>query len=104
MYGRLKRGTHLFLDSSTLGDKAGMAFDYFMIALIVANVFAIILETVDSIFSQSPAFFFWFEVASVAIFTVEYVLRTKPQTYGVFALRTVKTSVKGNSIWLVFDS
>lgn len=52
-----------------------MGFDLFMIALIVANVFAIILETVESIYTRSPELFFWFEVVSVAIFTVEYVLR-----------------------------
>ena len=75
MYAYLKRATHLFLDSSSPGDKAGMSFDFFMIALIVANVFAIILETVESIYSKSPKFLFWFEVVSVAIFTVEYVLR-----------------------------
>jgi voltage-gated potassium channel len=75
VYAQLKRATHLFLDSSSPGDKAGMSFDYFMIALIVANVFAIILETVESIYVKSPVFFFWFEVVSVAIFTLEYVLR-----------------------------
>lgn len=46
-----------------------MGFDLFMIALIVANVFAIILETVESIYTRSPELFFWFEVVSVAIFT-----------------------------------
>jgi hypothetical protein len=75
VYAYLKRATHLFLDSSSPGDKAGMSFDYFMIALIVANVFAIILETVESICTISPEFFFWFEVVSVAFFTVEYVFR-----------------------------
>jgi len=69
VYAHLKRATHLFLDSSSPGDKAGMGFDLFMIALIVANVFAIILETVESIYTRSPELFFWFEVVSVAIFT-----------------------------------
>jgi voltage-gated potassium channel len=80
VYAHLKRATHLFLDSSSPGDKAGMSFDFFMIALIVANVFAIILETVESVYSRSSEFFFWFEVVSVAIFTVEYVFRVWSST------------------------
>ena len=67
MYAYLKRATHLSLESSSPGDKAGVGFDFFMIAPIVANVFAVILETVESIYTKSPEFFFWFEVVSVAL-------------------------------------
>ncbi|NQV57204.1 MAG: ion transporter [Rhodospirillales bacterium] len=75
MYAHLKRATHIFLETSAPGDKAGIAFDYFMILLIIANVFAIILETVEHIFDAAPEFFFWFEIFSVAVFTIEYLLR-----------------------------
>ena len=44
-------------------------------AVIVLNVFALILGTVQGIHDLSPTAFFAIEVASVAIFTVEYILR-----------------------------
>ena len=70
----LKRRTHEFLELSVIGDKWGRIFDTFMMVLIVANVVAIVLETLPDLAVYSDAFF-TFEVISVAIFTVEYVLR-----------------------------
>ena len=64
-----------FLELSAAGDQWGRVFDSFMILLIVANVLAIVLETVASIFLPYRNFFFSFEVFSVAIFTVEYATR-----------------------------
>jgi len=46
-----------------------------MIFLILANVAAVTLETVPSIWSQFQGGFYWFNIASVLIFTVEYILR-----------------------------
>ncbi len=44
-------------------------------ALITANVAAVILETVDTIAAAYGPFFHYFELFSVAIFTVEYLGR-----------------------------
>ncbi len=49
--------------------------DFFLMMLIGLNVFAFILETVDSIYIKSPVFFLYFEYFSVVIFTLEYILR-----------------------------
>jgi voltage-gated potassium channel len=46
-----------------------------LILLIFANVLAVILETVEPIAKAYAGFFAWFEIVSVAIFLVEYVLR-----------------------------
>lgn len=46
-----------------------------LMGLIVANVLAAVFETVDEVFRQAPGFFYWFEVASVAVFTIEYLTR-----------------------------
>lgn len=46
-----------------------------MIFLILANVAAVALETVPGMWARYGIFFKWFDVASVAIFTVEYALR-----------------------------
>lgn len=49
--------------------------NWFIMALILANVISVILETVDEYFNRWFMYFFWFEVVSVAIFTVEYLAR-----------------------------
>ena len=57
------------------GDRASRAFDIFLISLITLNVLALILSTVDSIHRAAPGVFRWFEVASLAFYAVEYLLR-----------------------------
>lgn len=50
-------------------------FGGFLSTLIVLNVLAVVLETVQSLNSQYQEFFHWFDVASVTIFSVEYLIR-----------------------------
>ncbi len=57
------------------GDRFGLIFDRFMIALILLNILAIMLETVASINASYENIFYYFEVFSVAVFTIEYLLR-----------------------------
>ncbi len=54
---------------------AARYFDDLMVALIMANVLAVILESVPSIHAEFATAFLVFDVTSVAIFTVEYALR-----------------------------
>lgn len=49
--------------------------DVFLVILIISNVFAVILSSVESIYEKSPIFFDGFEIFSVTIFTIEYILR-----------------------------
>ncbi|MCX7871993.1 MAG: ion transporter [Verrucomicrobiae bacterium] len=56
-------------------DSSGHAFNIFITILILLNVLAVILETVESIKQRFSPFFLIFEYISVAVFTVEYVLR-----------------------------
>ena len=67
--------THLFFEIARPEDKASYWFDIFMIVLILSNVIAIILETVQAINLVLGPFFYWFELFSVVIFTVEYIMR-----------------------------
>lgn len=73
-YGQIRRQTHQIFSPRT-GGPIGDYLDWFIMALIAANVTAVILETVESISVGYEPYFFWFEVVSVAIFTVEYVAR-----------------------------
>ncbi len=51
------------------------AFDIFILTLIFLNVLAVILETVQVFEERFGLFFYWFEIFSVSVFTVEYLLR-----------------------------
>ena len=57
------------------GDRASRAFDVLLALLIVLNVAALILGSVEGIYQAAPAAFRWFEAASVVIFSIEYGLR-----------------------------
>ena len=71
----LRGRTYHFLNASTSAGGAARVFNIFIIALILLNITAMILESVKSIHEFMPGFFWWFECFSVAIFSVEYVLR-----------------------------
>tara|TARA_A100001011_G_C14319339_1_gene849695 strand:- start:1744 stop:2901 length:1158 start_codon:yes stop_codon:yes gene_type:complete len=71
----LKRRVFNFLDVSIPGDRYGYLFDQFMIVLIILNVLAIILETVAEINTTYSTLFYRFELFSVVVFTIEYILR-----------------------------
>lgn len=49
--------------------------DGFIVALIVTNVLAVILESVDTLALRWTGAFYWFELFSVGIFSIEYALR-----------------------------
>ncbi len=82
MYNSLKQRTRAVLELATEGGRLSRAADIFLVVLIVLNVLAVILETVDSVSSRMPRLFEMFELISVAIFTVEYLLRVWSCTAG----------------------
>lgn len=49
--------------------------NFFLIFLIVANVLAVMLESIDSIYFAHQKIFDLFETFSIALFTIEYLLR-----------------------------
>ncbi|MFY8274312.1 ion transporter [Pseudoalteromonas sp. SSDWG2] len=55
--------------------RLGYLFDSFLMILIFANVIAIVIESVPHIAQKHYHFFIYFELVSVAIFTVEYLAR-----------------------------
>ena len=46
-----------------------------MVTLIILNALAVIVSSVDEIQIRYDRFFYWFELVSIIIFTVEYILR-----------------------------
>lgn len=63
------------MDYGDRKDTVSKVFNVLIIALIFANVTAVAMETVESFAAQFSAELYWFEVFSVAVFSVEYVLR-----------------------------
>lgn len=76
MYHATKKKVHSLLHPEIVGDSHwDRIINIFIIVLIILNVAAIMLETVPSIYLPNQKLFQDFDVISVIIFTVEYVLR-----------------------------
>ena len=63
------------LEKGSAQDKTSLYIDIFLIFLILLNIIAVLLETVDSIYNQYKIQFLIFERLSTFIFLVEYILR-----------------------------
>lgn len=70
-----KHKIYNLLDKGAHGSKINLWFDYFIMALILLNVIAIIFETVPAIEQPFHKFFKFFELFSISVFTIEYLLR-----------------------------
>jgi voltage-gated potassium channel len=57
------------------GNKANTIFDWFLIVLISLNIVAVIISSIDDINNKYNKLFSYFEYFSIAIFTIEYLLR-----------------------------
>jgi len=78
MYHKTKKKIHGLLHPEIVGDKNwDKVINVFIICLIILNVIAVILETIPSIHEDKALmrFFDAFDLVSVIIFTIEYVLR-----------------------------
>ncbi len=71
----LKRKVHDLVNAEPEAGFWGKAFLVVITGLILLSVVMVIAESVEAIAVRWAAFFFWAEVVSVAVFTVEYVLR-----------------------------
>jgi voltage-gated potassium channel len=63
------------MEKAETGDWASRVFDITIMSLIFANVFAVILETIPQLSNCYGEFFNTFELVSVIIFSIEYILR-----------------------------
>ena len=63
------------LERAEEGDRASRAVDVFLVGLIILNVAVIIVETVEWMHVRFETEFRLFEIFSVAVFTLEYLLR-----------------------------
>ena len=91
MYQKTKHKVHILLHPELGESKADKFINIFIITLIVLNVIAVMLETIESLHVKYETFFDIFDAISVYIFTVEYVLRVWSCTHDP----RYKGSIKG---------
>ena len=75
------------LEKGNVDDRQSLYCDIFLSILIVVNLIAVCLETIDSLFAAYKSIFFAVELVSVTIFSAEYGLRiwsrpAAPNKYG----------------------
>ena len=71
----MKRRLHEILEVGESGDHLSQAVDVLVMLLIISNVAALVISTDRRIHDAAPWAFFWFEVASLCIFSAEYAVR-----------------------------
>ena len=71
----MQKRTWEILEVAEEGDRVSRWFDIFILALIFLSVAAVIGGSVPSVAERYGGALYWFEVFSVAVFTVEYIGR-----------------------------
>lgn len=71
----LRRGVFRLLETAADSDTASRAVDICLIILIAASVLAVILESIPAVEEAFGPELYWFEVFTIAVFSVEYLLR-----------------------------
>ena len=72
---RVRKRVWEVLEIAQPGDGQSRAFDLAIRGLIALNVLSVILETVPEVDASAGVWLRWFDVFSVAVFSVEYVFR-----------------------------
>lgn len=72
---RLRHRIYEIIETGHGEDAASKIFDSFIVALILLNVAAFVAETVPNMRAHWGTLFHYFEIFSVAVFTIEYALR-----------------------------
>lgn len=72
---RWRHRVHLILEGGASAGPVGATFEYGLVALIVANVIAVALETEPAFAAEWGRWLTYFEIVSVVIFTLEYAAR-----------------------------
>ena len=75
MYHATKKKVHILLHPELGNTKWDKILNGFFIVLIILNITAVMLETVPEIHTPHAEFFRIFDLVSVIIFTIEYILR-----------------------------
>jgi voltage-gated potassium channel len=75
MYHHVKSHVHILLNPIQGTSRWDKIINIFLIVLILLNIFAVILETEHDIYEKYKTIFHYFDLISVIIFSIEYLLR-----------------------------
>ena len=65
----------VILEADQGGNRSSRLVDVFLIAMITISVLAVVLESVPRLEQRYEGVFYWLEVFTVSVFTIEYLLR-----------------------------
>ena len=71
----MRKWLYAWLLDPTIPGNMQKGVDKWLGTLIVANLFSLLFEQVPAVFEPNKHWFHWFDIFSVAVFTVEYLLR-----------------------------
>lgn len=71
----LRKNVSQLIEFNASASPSARFIDFAMVTLIIANVIAIVLESVAPIYQRYVDYFWLFEIISIVIFTIEYILR-----------------------------
>ncbi|GAF05957.1 ion transporter [Saccharicrinis fermentans] len=72
---KFKKRIYRLVEKGSHGKKINLIFDYVIMSLIVLSITSIILESIKEISSDFKIFLEWFDIFSVAVFSIEYLMR-----------------------------
>ena len=75
MYENIKKRTSELLSKANITDKPSQYVDTALFILILLNITAVCLESIQSVGNKYQKLFYYFEMFSVFIFGIEYLLR-----------------------------
>jgi len=94
MYQKTKHKVHILLHPELGESKADKFINIFIIILIVLNVIAVMMETVKPLYNDYKKVFDTFDLISVIIFSIEYVLRVWSCTHDPKYKGSIKGRIK----------
>jgi len=75
MYHKVKKHVHILLHPTQGNSRWDKIINGFIIVLILLNLVAVVLETEPGLYEKHKTFFHAFNLVSVIIFSIEYILR-----------------------------
>lgn len=93
---KTRHNVYNILQNNSFDSKTNRWVDWFLIALIVANVIAVVIESVDAWYYPNEMLFKWFEYFSLFVFSVEYLLRM----WSVVEERPDISGIKQRLLWI----
>lgn len=97
--GGARQRVHEILELAQPGDRASRIADISILVLIVANVAAVVFDTVDTVHAAIGPQLLAFEYFSVAVFSVEYLLRLWSAPEAWPEIRPLKARARWATSW-----